>query len=38
MEDPWKKARVGLPETSRSNKIIPLEDMAEYYGGLPPEE
>ncbi len=38
MEDPWKNARTGLPEMSRSNRIIPLEDMEEYYSSLPPEE
>lgn len=37
MEDPWKKARVGLPVSSRCDRVITLEDMAEYYSSLPPE-
>lgn len=35
MEEPWKKARVGLPISVRSNRVITLEDMAEYYSSLP---
>ncbi len=35
MEDPWKGARAGLPETARSNRDIPHADMAEYYSSLP---
>ena len=34
MEDPWKKAREGMPDTQRGDKIIPKEDLAEYYGSL----
>lgn len=37
MEEPWKKARAGLPVSVRSSKMISLEDMAEYYSSLPPE-
>ncbi|MGE0083714.1 MAG: Panacea domain-containing protein [Desulfococcaceae bacterium] len=37
MEEPWKKARAGLPISVRSNRIISLEDMAEYYSSLPSE-
>lgn len=37
MEDPWKKTRAGLPISVRSNRIISLEDMAEYYSSLPGE-
>jgi len=34
MEDPWKKARNGLAETDRSERIIELADMEEYYSSL----
>ncbi len=37
MEEPWKKAREGLPISSRSNRVITLENIAEYYSSLPPE-
>ncbi|RJP86753.1 MAG: DUF4065 domain-containing protein [Desulfobacteraceae bacterium] len=37
MEDPWKKTRTGLPISVRSDRVIALEDMAEYYSSLPPE-
>ncbi len=37
MEEPWKKARIGLPISARSNREISLEDIAEYYSSLPPE-
>lgn len=33
-ESPWKNARVGVPETERSDRVILLGEMAEYYGGL----
>ncbi len=34
MEEPWKKARIGLPISVRSNMEITLESMAEYYSSL----
>lgn len=34
MEDPWKKARVGIPEGIGSDSLISKESMAIYYGGL----
>ncbi len=34
MEGPWREARSGLPETARSNKVISLASMAEYYSSL----
>lgn len=37
MEKPWQKAREGLPVSVRSNKVIDLEDIAEYYSSLPPD-
>lgn len=37
-EDPWKKAREGLPEGERSNAVITWESMAEYYGSLAPND
>lgn len=33
-EAPWKNARKGIPDGSRSNRPIPLGAMAEYYGNL----
>ena len=30
-EDPWRKARGNLPEDAKSNKVITLESMGEYY-------
>lgn len=36
MEDPWKNTRQGLPEGSRSNKVISKESLGEYYGSLQP--
>lgn len=36
MEDPWKKARVGLPDNERGTNAIKIEDMIEYYESLPP--
>lgn len=38
MEDPWKKARAGIDEMERGNKVIGLDIMAEYYSSLPSEE
>ena len=35
LEDPWKNARQGLEETERSEEVIGLAAMQEYYGGLP---
>ncbi|MFH2067098.1 MAG: type II toxin-antitoxin system antitoxin SocA domain-containing protein [Pseudomonadota bacterium] len=37
-EEPWKKARVGLRVTDRGNRVISLDDIAEYYSSLPSEE
>ena len=37
MEDPWRKARQGIPEGDRGNTIIRKQDLAEYYGGLQAE-
>jgi len=34
MEEPWRKARAGLPEGVRSNRVIELEDIASYYSSL----
>jgi len=34
MEDPWKKARVGVPEGKRGDTRITEELLAEYYGSL----
>ena len=34
MEEPWRKARTGIPEGDRSNRIIELEEMAMYYSSL----
>ena len=33
-EAPWINARVGLRPTERGSRLIPVADMAEYYGGL----
>jgi uncharacterized phage-associated protein len=33
-EDPWKLARLGVPDGSRGNVVISHASMAEYYGGL----
>lgn len=33
-EAPWKDARVGVPEGSRSNAVITTAALAEYYGSL----
>ncbi len=37
-EDPWKKARVGIPMSERSSSVIAIDDMAEYYSSLQNEE
>lgn len=37
MEEPWKRARAGLPISVRSNRVVKLDDIAEYYSSLPPE-
>lgn len=34
MENPWKKAREGVPSGVGCDNIISKESMAEYYGGL----
>lgn len=34
MEDPWKKAREGVPPGAVCDNIITKESMAMYYGGL----
>lgn len=36
MEDPWKKARKGLPDDTHSDAEITLISMLEYYSSLPP--
>lgn len=33
-EEPWVKARAGLPEGARSSAPIPLDSMGRYYGSL----
>lgn len=33
-EFPWQNARVGIPEGIRSNRIIELDSIAEYYSSL----
>ena len=38
MEDPWKKARRGVPKGERGNSIISKESMSEYYESLCEEE
>lgn len=38
MEDPWRLAREGVPDDRRSDNIISLESMAEYYGSLEPDD
>jgi len=38
MEDPWRLAREGIPNDSRSDRVISLESMSEYYGSLAPDE
>lgn len=34
MEEPWRKARKGLPADAYSHAVITKESMAMYYGGL----
>ena len=36
LEEPWKKARTGLSDMERGSKVIKLDDIAEYYSSLPP--
>lgn len=33
-EDPWRNARIGIPNGKRSNKEIPLDLIVEYYDSL----
>lgn len=33
-EDPWRNARIGVPEGQRSNNEITIGNMADYYGNL----
>ena len=33
-EEPWKRARSGLSESDRSNNVIRLEDIQNYYASL----
>lgn len=34
MEDPWNKARVGIPAGIGCDRVITKESMAMYYGGI----
>ena len=34
MEDPWNKARIGIPAGVGCDRVISKASMAEYYGGL----
>jgi len=34
LEDPWKKARRGIPDSERGTREISHASMAEYYSGL----
>lgn len=34
MEEPWQRARIGLPDGERGNRLIPKQHLAEYYGSL----
>ncbi len=38
MEDPWKKARRGIPRSERGESVISKESMAEYYESLHEED
>lgn len=38
MEDPWIQARKGLAPLERSNRVIPLDTIADYYSSLPAED
>lgn len=33
-ENPWKEARIGLSPGERGSKVIPVDALSEYYGGL----
>ena len=35
MEAPWKLAREGIPDGERSDNVISLESMVEYYSSIP---
>ena len=37
MEDPWRKARKGISEKERANRVISHASMIEYYSSLLPE-
>jgi uncharacterized phage-associated protein len=37
MEEPWRKARAGIPENDRGNKEITKDTLEEYYSSLSPE-
>jgi uncharacterized phage-associated protein len=37
MEDPWRKARAGMSEDERGNRVISHASMIEYYSSLLPE-
>ncbi|MEO5339110.1 MAG: DUF4065 domain-containing protein [Magnetococcus sp. MYC-9] len=37
MEDPWRKARTGMPDGERGNQEITHADLAMYYEGLAAE-
>lgn len=37
MEDPWRKARKGIPRGERGESVISKESMAEYYESLDEE-
>lgn len=34
MESPWKETRSGLSDGARTDRVIPKEQIAEYYGSL----
>ncbi|MAC99671.1 MAG: hypothetical protein CMK76_07305 [Pseudomonadales bacterium] len=34
MEDPWRHARVGIPDGERCDRVISAESMLEYYSSL----
>jgi uncharacterized phage-associated protein len=38
MEEPWRKARVGLLDEERGDREITHDSMAEYYSSLLPDE
>ncbi|HEX8391454.1 MAG TPA: type II toxin-antitoxin system antitoxin SocA domain-containing protein [Longimicrobium sp.] len=37
-ESPWRQARQGVPDGERSDRVISLESMMEYYSTLPADE